>query len=235
MPRSRFNRRIGIPILIGIVAVSILSGLGIWQTQRMAWKEGLLAEIATRLRTAPVALPAEPLESRDQFLQVSLEGRMMREELAVLTSRRPYGPGFKIVSAFELTDGRRILVDRGFVPESLKAPESRPDEPDMPRAIATGTLFWPNETDSFTPEPDRAGNIWFARDLPLMAETLGTEPILVSLTTPLSGEWPKPAPVAHKIPNNHLSYAVTWFLLALVWAVMTAIWIRGELRRPRPA
>ncbi|MEM6905869.1 MAG: SURF1 family cytochrome oxidase biogenesis protein, partial [Pseudomonadota bacterium] len=40
---------------------------------------------------------------------------------------------------------------------------------------------------------------------------------------------------AHKIPNNHLSYAVTWFLLALVWAVMTAIWIRGELRRPRPA
>lgn len=225
--------RIAVPILIGVVAVSILSSLGMWQLSRLAWKEGLLTEIATRLEAAPVALPASPEENTDQFLQVRLDGQLGAEELAVLTSRRPYGPGFKIVSPFELDDGRRVLVDRGFVPENLKDPATRAAA--WPNTQATGTLFWPNETDSFTPDPDIAGNVWFARDLGPMAEVLGTEPVLVSLRDPLTGDWPKPAPVAHNVPNNHLSYAITWFVLALVWCVMTVIWIRAELRRDRAA
>lgn len=227
------TRAIALPILIGIVAVTVLASLGTWQLQRMAWKEGLLAEIAARLRSSPVSIPAKPDEATHQFLQIRLEGRLMEEELAILTTRRPYGPGFKIVSPFELDDGRRIMVDRGFVPEAQKAPESRPAEPDMGLAIASGTLFWPNEVDGFTPDPDPAKNLWFARDLRKMADVLGTEPVLVSLTTPITGQWPEPAPVAHAIPNNHLSYAVTWYLLALVWLVMTAIWIRGQLRKSR--
>ncbi|MEL6477284.1 MAG: SURF1 family protein [Pseudomonadota bacterium] len=225
--------RIAIPITIGVVAVSILAGLGMWQLQRLAWKEGLLAEIATRLSTAPVSLPASPEETRDQFRQIRLEGRLGAEELYVLTSRRPHGPGFKVISPFELPDGRRILVDRGFVPEAQKPPETRAEAPDMGLAAATGTLFWPNELDSFTPAPDLDDRLWFARDLPSMAEALAAEPVLVSLQTPLTGRWPEPAPVAHQIPNNHLNYAITWFLLALVWAVMTVIWVRSELKRRR--
>lgn len=222
--------RILFPILVGIVAVAILMSLGIWQLQRLGEKETLLAEIDARLSAPPVALPDAPVQARDQFLQVALEGRLMADELAVLTSRRPYGPGFKIVSPFELTDGRRILVDRGFVPQELKDPATRPTEPDMGYAVATGTLFWPEEVDSFTPEPDVAGNIWFARDPGPMAEVLDTEPVLVSLGTPMTGRWPEPAPVAYQIPNNHLNYALTWFALAAVWAIMTVIWI-VKLRR----
>lgn len=225
--------RIAAPILIGVVAVSILCALGLWQMGRLAWKETLLSEIADRFGAAPVGLPERPEETRDQFLQVRLDGELGSRELAVLTSRRPYGPGFKIVSSFELSDGRRILVDRGFVPERLKDPATRLADPAA--TPATGTLFWPNETDSFTPDPDIDGNVWFARDLGRMAEALGTDPVLVSLRDPLTGEWPKPAPVAHNVPNNHLSYAITWFALAAVWCVMTVVWIRAELRRDRAA
>ena len=224
--------RVAIPITIGVVAVSILLGLGAWQLHRMDWKEGLLAEIAARMTAAPVSLPAEPREGAHQFLQIRLEGRLMREELYVLTSRRPHGPGFKVISPFLLEDGRRIMVDRGFVPEAEKDPASRAEEPDMGLAAATGTLFWPNELDSFTPDPDLAKSLWFARDLPSMATALEAEPVLVSLTTPLTGRWPEPAPVAHAIPNNHFNYALTWFALAAVWAVMTVIWVRSQLRKP---
>lgn len=227
------NMRIAVPIIIGVVAVSILAGLGMWQLARLDWKQGLLDEIQSRFSAPAVALPADPREADHQFLQVTFEGRLLEGELAVLTSRRPYGPGFKIVSPFELGDGQRILIDRGFVPEKLRDPASR--QADAATGPQIGTLFWPNETDSFTPDPDIAAGTWFARDPAAMADVLGTEPVLVSLNTPLTGDWPKPAPVAFNIPNNHFSYALTWFALGIVWLVMTVIWIRTELRKPRRA
>ncbi|MEM7176530.1 MAG: SURF1 family protein [Pseudomonadota bacterium] len=225
------KRRIAIPIVVGVVAVSVLCALGVWQLQRLQWKQGLLDDIVTRFSAAPVALPDAPAEATDQFLQIALEGTLEPGEIAVLTSRRPYGPGFKIISPFTLADGRRILIDRGFVPEDKKAPAARPFR--RGPATGTGTLFWPDETDSFTPGPDIQRNIWFARDPRAMAAHLGTLPVLVSLNTRMTGDWPEPARVAANIPNNHFSYAMTWFALALVWAVMTAIWIRAELRRTR--
>ena len=33
------------------------------------------------------------------------------------------------------------------------------------------------------------------------------------------------------IPNDHLGYALTWFGLAAVWAVMTALWLWRIKRR----
>jgi cytochrome oxidase assembly protein ShyY1 len=36
------------------------------------------------------------------------------------------------------------------------------------------------------------------------------------------------------LPNNHLQYAITWFGLALVFALAFFAWARSRLRRPRP-
>jgi hypothetical protein len=46
-------------------------------------------------------------------------------------------------------------------------------------ATITGTLHWPRETDGYTPPPDPVTGMWFARDVPAMAEALRTEPVLV--------------------------------------------------------
>ena len=99
----------------------------------------------------------------------------------------------------------------------------------------TGNLHWPQEIDSFTPEPDLEANIWFARDLPAMAETLNSEPLLiVARTTSLPDGPVMPLPVdTAGIPNDHLQYAITWFSLALIWVAMTAVFaLRGTRRRP---
>ena len=56
-----------------------------------------------------------------------------------------------------------------------------------------------------------------------MAEHLDTQPVLV-VASFVEGEAQGviPMPVAIEgIPNNHLSYAVQWFMIAAVWAVMT--------------
>ena len=80
-----------------------------------------------------------------------------------------------------------------------------------------------DEKDGFTPDPDLTANFWFARDVPALADALGTEPVLLILRQTSEPNPPvRPWPVdTSGIPNDHLQYAVTWFLLALVWAGMT--------------
>ena len=107
-------------LLFGLGGAGVLVSLGFWQVQRLAWKEGVIAELDARLAAAPVPLPEAPTEARDEYLRVALEGRFGPEELHVLTSAKPWGPGFRVISAFETTDGRRVLVDRGYLPETEK-------------------------------------------------------------------------------------------------------------------
>jgi surfeit locus 1 family protein len=174
-----------------------------------------------------VALPVQPDPVRDKFLRVSVSGRTNGRELHMLTSLKPYGPGFRVIAPLTEAGGRVILVDLGYVPEAAKDAAARPAMP----VEVVGALYWPDETDSFIPAPDRDANIWFARDLMPMAQALGTEPILVIAERHDAGAWPKPLRLGINLPNDHLQYALTWFSLALVWAVMSAMLVQRERRQ----
>ena len=142
-----------------------------------------------------------------------------------------------MISPFTLEDGRRVLLDLGFVPHEMKDRGSRPESAEHPSGAVTevtGVLLWPRETDSFTPEPDRERNIWFARDVTAMARALGTDPVMIVAESHGLGDWPHPVPPGVDLPNRHLEYALTWFGLAVAWALMTVLLIRSELRKPRP-
>ena len=221
------RRMIG-PALFGIVGTAILLSLGIWQMQRLEWKQAILAEIDARIAGAPVPLPQEPVPAEDRFRPVVVEGSLGAEELHVLTSTRAGGPGFRVISPFVTEDGRRILIDRGFVPEAAKA-VPRPAADDV---TVVGNLHWPDETDAFTPAPEREDNLWYARDVPAMAEALGTEPVLV-VAREVPGDVVTPLPIdTSGVPNRHLEYAVTWFSLAASWIGMTALLLWRMRQRP---
>lgn len=211
-------RRYLVPLIFGVAGFAVLASLGFWQLQRLAWKEGVLAEIDGRIGDAPVALPVAPETPRDRYLPVRVTGRTTGHDINVLVSVKDTGAGFRVISAFETEEGRRILVDEGFIRQAEKG------APFPPAAMTVlGNLHWPDEVDRFTPEPDFSAGIWFARDVPVLAEALGTEPVLI-VARAIEGTAPRatPMPVTTTgIPNNHLGYAVQWFGLALVWAGMT--------------
>lgn len=221
-------RRLWFPVLMGVAGVVVLLGLGIWQLDRMEEKGALIARIEERAFAEPVALPASPDPDADQFLPVAVEGALGGEELHVLTSMRGPGPGFRVVSALTAGD-RRVLVDLGYVPEEAK------DAPRVAERVrVTGNLAWPQEADSWTPGPDESQGIWFARDVEAMAERLGTEPVLVVAREVRGADLgTTPLPVdPSRLPNDHREYAITWFGLAAVWAVMSLVLI-GRVRRER--
>ena len=216
-------KRLILPLVFGIVGTAILVSLGNWQMRRLAEKEAFLSAIDARIGDAPAPIPASPDPTADKFLAVAATGTLLDEELHFLVSVKQVGAGYRIVSAFETDDGRRIMVDRGFV--------STPDK-NAPRysgaVTVTGNLHWPDERDSFTPENDLAGNTWFARDVPLMAEALQTEPILlIAREMSVNDTGVSPLPLdSSGIPNDHLEYVVTWYGLAIVWATMTLYYLR---------
>ncbi|PTX56973.1 surfeit locus 1 family protein [Litoreibacter ponti] len=211
-------KRMIFPLLLGLAGCAILMSLGLWQVQRLDWKETMLAEIDARIAAAPVAVPATPDPQADRFLPVTATGTIGAERLRILVSQKKIGAGYRIISPFMTEDGRTILLDRGILPiqAELPAPPAGP-------VTVQGNLHWPDEVDDYTPEPDLGRDIWFARDVPRMADALGTEPVLLVLraSEPASPAI-TPLPVSRAgIPNDHLSYAVTWFSLAVIWFGMT--------------
>lgn len=225
------NRRILTVAIAGVAGAVLLLALGLWQVHRLEEKSALISEISVRMAADPTPLPTEPDAEADRLRRVKVEGTVGGEELHVLTSVRPWGAGYRVISPFELKGGRRILVDLGFVPQDMKQPADRQVAvPGTGPLQVVGLLHWPRETDSFTPEPDQARNIWFARDVGAMSAALGTDPVMVIAETHGAGDWPRPQPPGVDLPNRHLEYALTWFGLAIAWAVMAVILIRAELR-----
>lgn len=210
-------RRLIFPFLLGVGGVAVLMSLGIWQVQRLAWKQEYLAGIEAKIGAAAVELPDEPSVERDLYLPVTVAGRFTGESLAVLSGKKDVGAGVRVIAAFETDQGRRVLVDRGFV---------LMDDRDAPRevteATVTGNLHWPQDADENTPPPDAATGLWFARDVPAMATALHSEPLLIVARAP-TGDGIEAMPLdTSTIPNDHAGYAFTWFALALIWAVMSA-------------
>lgn len=210
-------RRYVFAVLLGLIGCAILVSLGLWQLRRLDWKEAVLAEIAARIDSPAGPLPATAGPDA-KYTPVTVSGRTTGQDLFALSGQKGVGAGYEVIAAFETDDGRRVMVERGYIPEAAR------DTPRPPVGLTvTGNLHWPDETDSYTPPPDLAKNLWFARDVPAMARALGTEPVLI-VAREVSGDRQgiEPAPVTiGGIPNDHLQYAITWFSLAAVWAGMT--------------
>ncbi|HCQ66358.1 MAG TPA: SURF1 family protein [Rhodobacteraceae bacterium] len=216
--------------LLLLAGFAVFVGLGIWQLERLKWKEGILAEIEAQIGADPVPLPADPDPVTDKYRPVTITGAVEAQELLVLVSSRDHGAGFRAISPFTTDAGRRILVDRGFLRTDMRnAPRG------FGRAEIEGNLHWPDERDASTPRDDIEGNWWYARDVKKMAAHLGTEPVLLVARTRTDPAI-LPMPVdSSQVRNKHLEYAMTWFLFAATWVVMTGFALWRIRRRTDPS
>jgi surfeit locus 1 family protein len=225
-----------IPAIATVVGIAILIGLGVWQVQRLHWKEGLLARIAA-LQSAP----PEPLEVVLRRAADGLDIDYVRVQQACpdvetapylkLYSVRDGYAGYRIIAACRLAGGPydAILVDRGFIAQGLT-----PSGGQTLAAPIVGILRKGDARNFVTPQNDPAQNLWYGRDITAMGHALGVSnpaPTYLMLEQPAPpAGGPVIAPLPTDIPNNHLQYAITWFGLALALAGVYA----ASLWRKRP-
>ena len=214
----------------------VLIGLGTWQLERKAWKEGLIAALAERTSAEPVALPAPERWSAfspesDEFRRVRFPATIASGSEALVyaagSSVRPdiKGVGYWVFAPAELASGAVVVVNRGFLPEDQLDPKTH-----MPPAGPVdliGALRWPEPRGWFVPNDDPARNLWFARDPLAMARAKGwgnVAPFYVELESS-TGPLPRGGRLTPTLRNEHLQYALTWYGLAVVLAVMFALWL----------
>jgi surfeit locus 1 family protein len=208
----------------------VLLGLGTWQVERLAWKTALLAQIdrAERLPAIPMDdAPAAP------FTKVRVDG-MLRPDLSVLYGAEgrdtAQGPriGGQLVSVLERPGAAPLLVDRGWV-----------------EALPTATSPMPVSIEGYLRPGDRAG-VFAATDNPASRRFYTLDPaaigaalglpsvadfVLVALGPAPPGGPPEPAQALPRPPNNHLSYVITWYGLALALLVIFIVYARKKVPR----
>jgi surfeit locus 1 family protein len=218
------------PTVMTVVMLAVLLGLGTWQVQRLHWKRGLLAQIAHAEVAPAVPMPANP----EPFTKVQATGRLRGDLSASYGAEvrdTPAGPqlGTRLIVPLELDDGDAVLVDRGWVPEQ------------RPRAIA---LPSGDVTLEGYVRPGDTQGLFSAKDNPATRQFYTLDPaaigaalhlprvasfVLVAMGPAPPERYPDPARHLPQPPNNHLSYAITWYGLAVALVVIFVLWARKVL------
>merc|ERR1712004_937464 len=96
--------------------------------------------------------------------------------------------GYNVISALTLDSGERVLVNRGWVPQSLGNASTRQEGQVIGEREISGVLRITEQTSSLTPKNREDNLIWFSRDVPALAKKLRTLPILFDLDLASSQE-----------------------------------------------
>jgi surfeit locus 1 family protein len=233
--------------LSAALALGLLLTLGVWQLRRLEWKESQIARIETRVRAAPVEVPpaGDWASAEDyDYLHVRAVGRFDLSSSVKVFTQAPSGtpdrrPGFFILMPLRLANGGVLLVNRGFVAQSTTSDDAWRRKPNDTMEI-TGWLRAPQSRNAFTPADDPGKGQWFTSDPVKIAATLGladAAPFLLQQENQpgLDDGLFRSVPDAADIPNNHLSYAVTWFGLAAALLIVYALYARSRVRAPERA
>ena len=223
------NRKWLFVVFIAVPGLVLLLYLGFWQMKRLAWKEALLENISYNLSSEPTTLPTELKKSKHNYKMVEVEGFLEPNAIFILTPVKGSGAGFRVISPLKLQDGSKILIDRGVIKEQ----DTDRLETLGQQNPVIGYLFWPNETDYFTPDPNLKRNIWFSRDLEKMASFLETQQILVVATENRLDPSLKMQDPTGDISNNHLQYAITWFMMSILWFGMSAYFVYKMIKKKK--
>ena len=168
-----------------LAAFAILIALGVWQLERKAWKENLIATLAERMSRAAVAAAAarrmaEPrrppptnsaaCRMRAQFdpereARVYTGGAGLRDDVKA--------PGYFAFAPARLADGSTVVVNRGHVdnpnPDASLKPIAVPDS----AVDVVGALRWPEPPGWFVTPYSERQDLWFVRDHRAMAARYG--------------------------------------------------------------
>ncbi|MBP5858510.1 SURF1 family protein [Marivibrio halodurans] len=229
-----------IPTLFTLPALVVLIALGVWQLQRLGWKEDLIDKLQSRSVAEVVQLPTGSLDREAwEYRRVRVTGRFHHDEEMHLLNRSLNGnPGLHVLTPMTRTDVAgepTILVNRGWVPFDRKDPETRPEGQLEGEVTVEGILRFPREVTGlqrvFLPENEPDNNMWYDANIGQMSTRIGADLpnyYLVDGREETPGLYPVGKQWRLDIRNDHLQYALTWFFLAGALAVIYVLYHRPK-------
>jgi surfeit locus 1 family protein len=234
-------RRLLWPGLTTVSMLIVLLGLGTWQVQRLFWKQALLAQIEHAEAADPVPLAQiEARKTLSPFMKISVTGTFLPDATAFYGAEVrdiASGPamGARMIEPLQESNGDLVLVDRGWVPLSRSAPLDQPSGVIM----VSGYVRFGDRRSWFSANDDLPSRRFFTLDPSAIANAVGQPNVRPFVLVALAGgtpagqsaeHWPDPARHLPRPPNNHLSYAITWYGLAVALLAIFIFWARKGSR-----
>lgn len=233
--------RWAIATLVVVALCVIFASLGQWQLRRHGERQIENTVNAARLAAAPEPLSVlltaggtdpDSLENRP----VTAAGTFRPDEELLVRSQTANGqPGFHVVTPFT-SDGRTVLVNRGWVPLAVEQPPVEGVPPPAGVVTVTGLLRKSQPRSSIGPvEPPGQLRVVARIDIERLREQFpDLAPLWIQQTDPVAAELPVRLPLpATDDPGSHLPYAVQWYSFALITAGGYAFLVRRALREQR--
>lgn len=220
---SRYHRPTFLAWFFFLGAFATTVGLGTWQVQRLEWKEGLIAEIESAKKNAPLTardLPNEEAALKEKnFWPVKVSGTWDHSIEYHLAPRYYKSQlGYHIIEPLQLPDKRILLINRGWIPANKKDIGTRPHSMAVGRGTVFGLLRVGNERNYFTPQNQKEKNIWFGRDVKEMADFYSLKNVIPAMVDAVGEQdvetLPIPSDGTIHLRNDHLSYIITWYMIA---------------------
>ena len=213
--------------LIVIAAIGVLIWLGFWQLDRLDQRRANNARIAERWRQELFDVNREQLPENLEDLgyrRVQVSGEFDVENQIILSNQmRGNVPGVQLITPLRLDDGRAVLVARGWIPVSEAEPEKVRQYDERADGAVIGLIqqsqSYPNGDPVVIPEsPQRE---WFYLGLDAVQAQMPYEllPVFI-LQLPEEGRDVNALPYRTEpdrlTEGSHLSYAIQWFMFAVI-------------------
>ncbi|MFF2654768.1 SURF1 family protein [Streptomyces sp. NPDC058045] len=244
MYRFLLSRQWVILTLVTLLLIPTMIELGFWQLHRHQHRVAQNERISAALSAAPV--PAEQLTSpghtvtgEQRYRRVTATGTFDTAHELVVRRRTNSDDtiGFHVLTPLVLSDGRALLVNRGWIPaDGAQTAFPKIPAPAGGRISVTGRLM-PDETSAASGIKDVRGLpprqvmlINSAREAKSLDRTVLGGYVELTSPAPHSGG---PEPIGrpdHSSIGPHMAYAVQWWLFAAGVPVGWWVLVRRERR-----
>ncbi|WP_067277116.1 SURF1 family protein [Mitsuaria sp. 7] len=230
-------------LLLGAaLSFAVFMSLGVWQVQRLAWKEDLIARLDKRLAAAPERAPgadrwAAITKDGDEYRKVALTGTFDHSRETLVGASTELGTGYWVLTPLRTERGDWVLVNRGFVPPEFKTRASRTASETQGEDKVIGLLRLTEPDGSLLRKNEPAQDRWYSRDVGAIAKArkVVEGPVAPYFVDAAAADdqtqWPRGGLTVVRFNNHHLQYALTWFAMAAMLAGV-GFWLwRVERRR----
>ncbi|EJF87091.1 SURF1 family protein [Bartonella rattimassiliensis] len=238
MTKLQENPRRFSSFLFGTLCICLFllfSALGIWQVQRLNWKTNLITSANQRIHLSPIKAPpknqwGDVTFEKYEYQPVIITGKLLTDKNILVIATAQNTTGYWVLTPLQATDNTLTFINRGFIPmdernnfqhsEQLHTNASSQQNSTTEKQTTIIGLLRMSEKNGFFPRknnPDK--NLWYTRDLSTMAQKLGLSTVApyfidAGKKTATQANFPVTGLTVVHFRNNHLVYAITWFILA---------------------
>ncbi|WP_455474073.1 SURF1 family protein [Bartonella sp. B30(2025)] len=214
----------------------IFSALGVWQVRRLSWKTNLITSANERIHLPPIKAPPQNqwrnvTFEKDEYRPVIITGKLLKDKNIFVTAVAQNTSGYWVLTPLQTDDNTLVFVNRGFIPmdayhkfqyqkqSHVHNTLDRDSAADAEQTTVIGLLRMSEKNGVFPRKNNPDQNLWYTRNIPAMAQKLG-----LSIVAPYFIDAGKKTVPQEDLPiagltavhfiNNHLIYAITWFILA---------------------